>query len=219
MLKGGWALLVGMAYERRIYAFSFETTAEQDDALIARMNSATNHSRFNFLYNNCSDFVRTVLNMYYPHTFRRALFFDAAITTPKLIARRLVQYARKHPEMQLSVFEISQVPGYRRQSRSNKCVAESLATTGYVLPIALASPYLAGGFFADYLVREKFNVIPKDTKRVSPGNLAAMTMPASSAPALAGTGMEAPARAQVSLEIAETAHSNPGSKAMNVSVE
>ena len=38
LVRGGWTQLVGAAYERRIYAFRFETTPEQDDALIARMN-------------------------------------------------------------------------------------------------------------------------------------------------------------------------------------
>jgi hypothetical protein len=32
---GGWTQLVGASYERRIYAFRFETTEEQDDAFIA----------------------------------------------------------------------------------------------------------------------------------------------------------------------------------------
>src|ERR1700683_3034066 len=32
LVRGGWTQLVGTAYERRIYAFRFETTAQQDDA-------------------------------------------------------------------------------------------------------------------------------------------------------------------------------------------
>ena len=32
LLHGGWTELVGVAYERRIFAFRFETTEEQDDA-------------------------------------------------------------------------------------------------------------------------------------------------------------------------------------------
>ncbi len=38
MFQGGWNDLVGQAYMRRIYAFRFETSEEQDDAFIARMN-------------------------------------------------------------------------------------------------------------------------------------------------------------------------------------
>ncbi len=57
-LHGGWTQLVGVAYERRIYAFRFETTPAQDDALIERMNAGPNRSHFNLLFNNCADFAR-----------------------------------------------------------------------------------------------------------------------------------------------------------------
>ena len=67
------------------------------------------------------------------------------MTTPKQITYKLVRYAKKHPETQLAVFEIPQVPGYRRLSRSNKSISESLITTGYAVPIAILNPYLAGG--------------------------------------------------------------------------
>src|SRR5580658_4430844 len=39
LIQGGWSQLAGVAYERRIYAFRFVTTQQQDDALIARLNS------------------------------------------------------------------------------------------------------------------------------------------------------------------------------------
>jgi hypothetical protein len=160
VLHGGWTQLVGVSYERRIYAFRFETTEEQDDALIARMNDSGNRSHFHLLFNNCSDFARFTLNLYFPRTFRRSVFPDAGVTTPKQIAYKLERYARKHPETQLTIFEIPQIPGYRRQSRSNKSIAESLATTSYAIPIALLNPYLAGGLFVDYLVRGRHHLIP-----------------------------------------------------------
>jgi hypothetical protein len=69
LVRGGWAQLVGVAYERRIYAFRFETTEEQDDAFIARLNAGVNHSHFELLYNNCADFARVALNFYFPGTF------------------------------------------------------------------------------------------------------------------------------------------------------
>ena len=59
------------------------------------------------------------------------------MTTPKQITYKLVRYARKHPETQLTVFEIPQIPGYRRASHSNKGIDESFVTTVYAVPIAL----------------------------------------------------------------------------------
>lgn len=174
--SGGWTELVGVAYERRMYAFRFNTTPEQDDAFIARLNDSRNESHFQLLFNNCSDFSRAVLNEYFPRTFRRSIFPDAGMTTPKQITYKLERYAKKHPEIQLEVFEIPQVPGYRRLSRTNKSVSESLITTGYAIPIAVLNPYLAGGLFVDYVVRGRYHLIPKDPQKLTPETLAALTV-------------------------------------------
>lgn len=176
-VRGGWSELVGVAYERRTYAFRFETTEEQDDALIARMNAAENRSHFNLLYNNCSDFARGLLNSYFPGTFRRSIFPDAGMTTPKQITYKLVRYAHKHPETQLTVFEIPQVSGSRRHSGSNKSIAESLSTTAYTVPIALMHPYVAGVLATDYLTRGRFHLIPSHPQVLTPDKLSVLTTP------------------------------------------
>lgn len=174
-LHGGWTELIGVAYERRIYAFRFNTTSDQDDAFIARMNARDNRSDFDLLFNNCSDFAREILNQYFPGTFKRSIFPDAGMTTPKQITYKLVRYAHKHKGTGLEVFEIPQVPGYRRSSHSNKSIAESLVTTGYAVPIAIVNPYLAGGLFVDYLVRGHYHLIPKEHAVLGPDTLAALT--------------------------------------------
>jgi hypothetical protein len=172
--RGGWNQLIGVAYERRIYAFRFATTPEQDDELIAELNDRSNHSRFNLLYSNCADFARTMLNQYFPGTFKRTLFPDAGMTTPRQIAYKLVKYSKKHPETDLTVYEIPQVPGYRHQSHSNKSVAGSLITTGYAVPIVLLNPYLAGGIFVDYLVRGRYPLIPGHPPELAPDQLSVL---------------------------------------------
>ena len=191
-MRGGWTQLVGLSYERRIYAFRFETTEAQDDVFIARMNGGVNRAHFNLLFNNCSDFARQTLNFYFSHTFRRSVFPDAGMTTPKQIAYKLVRYSRKHPEMQLTVFEISQVPGYRRLSRSNKSISESLATTVYAIPIAVLNPYLAGGIFVDYFVRGRYHLIPKHPQVLSADNLEALTAKAHVTQNPSNVGVQAP---------------------------
>jgi hypothetical protein len=174
-LHGGWTQMVGVAYERRIYAFRFNTTEEQDDALIARMNSGPNHSDFDLLFENCADFAREILNSYFPHKFRRSVFPDAGMTTPKQIAYKLEKYSRKHPEMQLAIYEIPQVPGYRRMSHANKSIDESFVTTVYAIPIVVLNPYLAGGLFVDYLARGRYHLIPKQHEILGPEELAPLT--------------------------------------------
>lgn len=143
--------------------------------MIARLNSRANRSYFNLVYNNCADFARSILNLYFPRTFRRTFFPDAGMTTPKQITYKLTRFSRKHPEMELKVFEISQVPGYRRMSRSNKSVSASLMTTGFAVPIFLMNPYLAGGLFLDYVTRGRFPSVPEDPTVLMPDHLSVLT--------------------------------------------
>jgi hypothetical protein len=151
-IKRGWNQLVGASYERRIYAFRFETTPEQDDALIGHLNAGANRSHFNIFFGNCSDFSSHVLDLYFPGVFRRHVLPDGGITTPRQVAYELVRYARKHPELRLTVLEIPQIPGYRRPSRKNQSVAESLLLTGDVVPVALLNPFVAAAMVADSLL-------------------------------------------------------------------
>jgi hypothetical protein len=180
LVHGGWTELVGAAYERRTYAFRFETTPAQDDALLALLNGAPNCTRFDLLLSNCADFARAVLNNYFPGKFKRSIFPDAGMTTPKQIAFKLVRQGRRHPEAGVTVFEIPQIPGYRRHSHSNKNVAESFVTTAYAVPIALVNPYLAGGIFVDYLIRGHFHIIPRHPQILEPGQMREWSAPARS---------------------------------------
>jgi hypothetical protein len=174
LVRGGWTQFVGVAYERRIYAFRFATTQEQDNAIIELLNSRANRSDFNLFYSNCADFSRFILNVYFPHTFARTFFPDAGMTTPKQITYKLTRLSRDHPDLHLSVFEIPQVPGYRRPSRSNKSVSASLMTTPYVVPIVFINPYLFGGLFLDYLTRGRFPSVPEHPPVLSPGELSTL---------------------------------------------
>ena len=174
-IRGGWTQLIGVAFERRIYAFRFATSEQDDDRMIAQLKGHPNRSNFNLIYNNCADFARSILNIYYPGVFKRSIFPDAGMTTPKQITYKMVRYAKKHPEMDLSVYQIPQVPGYRRLSRSNKSVSASLMTTAYAIPITIANPYLAGGLFVDYLVRGRYPLLPGRPDVLTPEHLNSLT--------------------------------------------
>ena len=174
IVHGGWTQLVGVSYERRIYAFRFATTEQDDDALIGLLNDRENRSHFNLTYNNCADFARSLLNEYFPKTFPRDFFPDAGMTTPRQIAYTLEKYAAKHPELDLQIFEIPQVPGYRHPSHRNKSVSASLMTTGYAIPILLLNPYIAGGIFVDFMVRGRYPVIPRHVPVLAPDQLATL---------------------------------------------
>jgi hypothetical protein len=211
IVHGGWNQIIGLSYERRIYAFRFETTEEQDDAFIARMNAGDNRSHFEFFYNNCADFSRRVLNFYHPNTFHRSIFPDAGMSTPSQTAYNLERYANKHPGTQLSIFVIPQIPGYRRHSRANHGVAASFISTGVAVPLALVNPYLAGAIVVDYIARGRHHIIPKHPPILAPDNLFALTAPGRSAENPLSAGAQVPsAAAGGSAETKATATANSG---------
>jgi len=115
--RGDWRQLVGEAYDRTLHGFTIQTTAEQDDELIRTLNSRPNHNRFNIVFRNCADFVREILDFYYPGIVRRSIFRDLGITTPRHVAACLRNYSLRHAELKFSAYMIPQVPGTAPRSR------------------------------------------------------------------------------------------------------
>jgi len=103
---GNWYELVGSSYDRTSYGFEIETSPEEDQALIRKFNSLLNRSHFHILTRNCADFVKDVINLYEPRALRRSYVADLGISTPKQMAKRLVQFSDGHPELRLSRFII-----------------------------------------------------------------------------------------------------------------
>jgi hypothetical protein len=180
-LHRGWDQLVGAAYQRRIFALRFATSPEQDDAFIERMNGDMNKSHFNLVFHNCANFAGGILNFYFPHTFHRRMLPDAWIVTPRQISYTLMHYARKHPETDLTVLQIPQVPGYRHLSVVNKSVAVSLIATGFIIPIAVFEPYIAAGVLADSIIFGRYPIQLKHAQILTPEDLSRLTTPALSA--------------------------------------
>lgn len=154
---GGWYQLIGAAYDRKIYAFQLETTAAQDEAFIRQFNSRRNKARFNLLFRNCADFTREVVNSYYPKALRRSIIADAGITTPKHLAKSMVRYSKKHPELQFHVFAIEQIPGSRPPSRRTRGVFEALVRSKkYAVPLVAVNVWLAPAFMVGYVTGGRF---------------------------------------------------------------
>ena len=155
--KGDWTQLVGSAYDRRLFGFQIETTPGQDVALVEYLNQSRNRTRYSLLTNNCADFAAFILNFYAPHSVRRNYLADAGVTTPKLVAKSIVKYARRHPLVELSSFRISQVPGTLPRSQHADGVAEALVRSKkYIVPLALLSPTVTGTIAVVYLAEGRF---------------------------------------------------------------
>jgi len=156
--RGDWVQLVGAAYDRKIYAFEVATREAQDDEFILAFNARKNKRRFNPLFRNCADFAKDVINFYHPKSVRRSIIADAGLTTPKQVAKSLVRYSQKHPEVQLSGFVIAQVPGSMPRSKSVRGVLEALVKTKkYAVPLALVHIWVGPGLLAGYLTTGRFN--------------------------------------------------------------
>jgi hypothetical protein len=90
--KGDWYELIGSSYDRTNFGFEIESTPEQDDALIAWINSHMNRASYKFVSHNCADFVRDILDFYYPHSEPRGSIADLGVSTPKHAAKALERY-------------------------------------------------------------------------------------------------------------------------------
>jgi hypothetical protein len=159
---GDWTQLVGSAYDRTIHGFQVVSTEEQDERFIAIFNDRRNKGHFNMFFHNCADFSRVVLGIYLPHAIHRSVVADLGMTTPKQVAKSLVKYGQKHPELEMSAFVIPQVPGSVARSHPVDGVAESLIKSKkYLLPMAILSPEVTGAVVVAYLAKGRMK-LPKD---------------------------------------------------------
>ena len=155
---GDWVQLVGSAYDRTSYGFKIETTAEQDDEFIRWMNDRPNIKSYKVVSRNCADFVREVVNYYYPRAMSRGILPDLGVATPKETAKSFVKYSERHTDLEFSSFVIPQVPGSIKRSRPIHGLVESIfKAKKYVIPLAAFHPFVAGGVASVYLVGGRFN--------------------------------------------------------------
>ena len=149
---GNWYELVGSAYDRAAYAFEIETSAVQDRAFIRAYNAAPNRSHFRTVSHNCADFAKDVINFYYPKALHRSIVADVGIATPKQMAKRMVKFSERHPQLEFSRYVIPQVPGSAARSTAVHGVVESFfKSKKYIVPSAVASPVFAGCVAALYV--------------------------------------------------------------------
>jgi hypothetical protein len=122
------------------------------------MNSRPNHASYHFVSHNCADFVREVLNLYYPKSESRGNIADLFVSTPKRAAKSLGTYTKRHPDLEYTHFVIPQVPGSVRRSRPVRGVLESVfRAKKYVVALAAFHPFIVGGVVAVYVVGDRFN--------------------------------------------------------------
>jgi hypothetical protein len=149
--------LAGSAYNRALYGFRFATRPEQDDKLIRWLNSSPNAESYKLLNRNCADFVKQIVNFYYPHAVHRSIIADLGVMTPKQAAKSLVHSGKHHPEMHLTTFIIPQVPGMKRSKPVHGVIESVVLAKKYVTPVLLFHPFVVGTVEAAYWAGWRFN--------------------------------------------------------------
>jgi hypothetical protein len=137
-----------------------------------RTQLAEEQKPLDLFFNNCADFSRGILNLYYAGAIRRNYIADAGITTPQQIAKSLISYAKNHPGFPLSAFFLPQIPGSRHLSHKVDGVSASLVKSKkYILPLAAFHPWVACSIVAIYLANGRFNVAHYAETEYSPVDL------------------------------------------------
>jgi hypothetical protein len=158
MPAGDWYELLGSAFDRTIYGFRIATTTEKDDAFIAVYNARANHQAYKLVTSNCADFVRDVVNFYYPNAATRSFFADLDVATPKHVAKSLVKYAHHHENLPFTAFVIPQIPGSIKRSTPIHGVVDSVfKAKKYEIPLLVFHPFVGGGVAVAYVVSGRFN--------------------------------------------------------------
>jgi len=153
-----WREMVGATLERSMYVFVVKTTVEQDRTLIAEFNSMPNVNHFNGMTNNCADFTRRVMNVYYPGAVKPDYLNDFFMTSPKAVARSLTHYAEKHPESDFRVLHFAQVPGTIKRSSECRSGTEQLYhSKKLVIPLAYLAWQGVPAVAASYMITGHFN--------------------------------------------------------------
>ncbi len=155
---GRWQEMIGTLLNRDVYVFTLKTDWKEDAALVEEYNSRANKRPFNVLYHNCADFVREVLNAYFPQATHRDVLNDFTITTPKALAHSLTHYATKRPERLFYITKYSQYPGPIRRSLDNRNFSEkALTSKKYLVPQIVFKPILIPIFATAYFATGHFN--------------------------------------------------------------
>jgi hypothetical protein len=86
----------------------------------------------------------------------RSLIADVGISTPKQMAKRMVKFSARHPELEPVHYVIPQVPGSVARSTAVHGVVESFfKSKKYMVPSAVVSPIFAGCVAAVYMGTEE----------------------------------------------------------------
>ncbi len=171
--RADWRDSVAAAFVREIYIFEVNTTQEQDEQFIREFNARPNVNHYSGYWRNCADFAKLVINTYFPHSAHRDVLNDLGATSPKAVARSFAHYAERHPELDLRVIRVEQLPGtYKRSSDSHEATEQLIRSKKWLVPTLLVGHQAVPVFAASYFLTGRFG--PDHELRKHPSEAAAL---------------------------------------------
>ena len=150
---GDWEEGIGAAFDRQLFLYSIAVSADDEAAIAATLNASSNHRLYRLHGANCADFAAGLLAIAIPGVDRNGGSEDFWLMSPKQLARNVSAYAAAHPEANLQVYDVPQLPGTLRRSRPTRGAAETfLKTKRYATFLAVTQPEL---LLADWIVYER----------------------------------------------------------------
>ena len=141
---------LGRAYRRSIRILTFQTTAEQDREVIARIQADRPDFHYNYLRRNCAVYSESILKLYFGDQIEVRHFLDFGLTTPRAVERALRRTLRHDPSSHFRTVQFpSSVLQSWRQPPRNLCESATLDPK-YAVPLVLFQPEIYLGFGACY---------------------------------------------------------------------
>jgi hypothetical protein len=154
-----WWETAGVAYNRKLWGYELATTREQDERFVEEMNARANHHLYHLKKTNCADFAAEMVNLYFPGAVHNDRIADFGLMTPKEVARCVSAYGKAHPELDLRVLEVPQVPGTLRRSRPVWGGAEAgLKTKRYLATLLVIQPEVPAALAVLYLWHGRWQI-------------------------------------------------------------
>lgn len=157
--KDEWVETIGVAFDRKVWGYRLNTTLEQDQRLIDSLNDRPNLRAYKLRTANCADFAANMVNLLYPGLVHRDKVADFGLMTPKQVARSVANYGKAHPEANLTIVEVPQIPGTLVRSHPVRGVSETgLKSKRYLFSLSILQPEVIVGCGIVYLDRGRWKV-------------------------------------------------------------
>ncbi len=157
--EGRWQAMLSMAFNRDIYSFNVKSSREEDARFLEEFNKLPMKAKFNTFSQNCADFVKKVMNTYFPGSTKRDFINDFGIATPKALAKSFTGFARSRPQRMFHITKYSQVTGTIWRSHDNRNFTEKAITSKkYIIPSLVFYPPVFAAFAGAYLLTGRYDV-------------------------------------------------------------